>query len=494
MATSAQLASSFVNVLVRQDVISSDLASSCLDVLSVDSNNGTHLATTYAELLVVAGSNTIFGSVNCGESTNDSITIDGNVFSAPGPSAGSLSATENLDNAVFAGKVKIQGSLSIQEAFDRTLISARYFSNGDMLVAESGVDTCVIVGAIPVLCDLLLPESGRDTATIKVSQESISPPIIEHLLNSIYNAFDKSPHYVSSLILDHPDGLIASRNGRMLALETALGAPIVDCVLHYETINSLADKAVQRGCELVYMNPDKQYLSASTLVDVFGEIGNTFKAYDTLLWSLIDAYAIELEKAGYQVQEAVKEIIYTTAHGEFVDLWGEYWGFKRLINESDSAYVDRTIRTITRPKSNPIAISHNIKLSTGNDVVIREPWMEIMSLSDRGNLSSDYHLQGMEWQYHYAQVVGRGFDVTEANVIASDMRPAGTILLEPIDQYPGSLLDYELAFPAEFLLSCNSIHTYNFDTGSVAVLSDNLYLSDYGYDEVASFTITEELL
>jgi hypothetical protein len=305
--------------------------------------------------------------------------------------------------------------------------------------------------------------------------------MIPYLLGSLYKAFDKSPHAVAGLRISHEDGVSWSISDRWLTVRTELDVLVGSYSLEAHTIDSLAEALVSDGCTIVYQNVDKSHLSASILLEGSGietqeSNGNLLLAYDSYLWTFLDAYAYELEIGKAAIPEAIKQIIYVTAESDFLDYWGEYWGFPRLINESDNDYRERTIDEITRKRSNAIAIEQNIERITHVRHEVREPWKEFMNLSDDGRMSDDKHLTGLEWQYHVAQVVGWGPTLDTADNIANRDRPAGTLFIPPRQKYPGSGNEFP---PIDIIFWQEWLYGYYVEIGLTGILSENLVLSGY---------------
>lgn len=317
----------------------------------------------------------------------------------------------------------------------------------------------------------------------------------QQLLDSIYNAFDKDPDASIGLIISHANGISWTVSGRVLTVSTELGESIGTYSLESYTINTLSEALEADGCTIVYQNVEKLHQSAATILDGGGieseSNGNHLLVYQSLLWSIVDAYALELEKAKLQIPEAIKQIIYSSSETEFLDYWGTYWGYPRIVGELDDDYRSRTIYEITRPRSNPIAIEKGLLDRLGQRFYIREPWKEVMLLSDGGTLSGDKHMQGLEWQYHYAQVVGWGKKLTTAHDLANSDRPAGTIFINPQPVYTNA----EVVFPVGEVIAWQEwIYGAYADIGMEAILSDNLILSGYREEFRTSIAIGELLL
>lgn len=90
------------------------------------------------------------------------------------------------------------------------------------------------------------------------------------------------------------------------------------------------------------------------------------------------------------------EMCLSTATGKWLDHWGDFFNVYRKLNETDSAYSKRIIKSVIQPKTTIPAIKDHIveflnekyhtKYTTA-DVDIKEPWKELSRYSHIGTLS-----------------------------------------------------------------------------------------------------------
>ena len=318
--------------------------------------------------------------------------------------------------------------------------------------------------------------------------------MLDRLLSNLYRAIDKSPEADTGLIITHDHGVAWVVADRVLTVKTEKNVVIGSYILENYTLHTLAEALQADGCTIIFQN-QKSHLSAACIIAGTGveseSNGNHLLIYTSLAWVLLDSLAVELEKAKAQIPNAIAEIDYTLSDTEFTDYWGKWWGIPRLLGESDADYKDRTIYEITRPRSNPYAIEINMHRMLGEVFRVREPWKEVMYLSDGGALSVDKHMQGKEWQYHYSQTIGWGKKLLRANAIHEADRPAGTLLLDPQPKYPGGII----AFPDIAIQSYEDwVSAYFISIGLTGILSENLVLSGYVDDFTTLFAIGELLL
>ena len=318
--------------------------------------------------------------------------------------------------------------------------------------------------------------------------------MLKSLLHSLYDSFDKDSHIAVGLRVSHADGFVWAVSGRVLTASTETGAPIGTYTLVDYSLLTLAYALHEAGCTIIYQNPEYQNLSAAIVMSGAGQEsvtnGDHLWVYTSLLWVVLDAFALELERVQVQIPNAIREIDYYDSDSQFTDYWSNWWGIPRILGESDLAFKDRTIYEITRPKNNPYCMEVTLKHMFGEYFRIREPWKEVMYLSDGGLMDEDKHYQGLEWIYHDAQVVGWSRNLLNAHAVANKDRPAGTILLDPWPKYPGAQIYYPdgggIAWE-EWLLG------YYANIGLQGILSENLSMSDYIMDFGVKIAIGELL-
>jgi len=93
-------------------------------------------------------------------------------------------------------------------------------------------------------------------------------------------------------------------------------------------------------------------------------------AYTSLLYALMDSIASELCFARYELVQALDQMSISTADGEWIDVWGDYFGITRNAGEPDRDYGVRIIAEVILPRENNIAISSAIRLAFGQDAEV----------------------------------------------------------------------------------------------------------------------------
>jgi hypothetical protein len=163
--------------------------------------------------------------------------------------------------------------------------------------------------------------------------------MLERLLSSVYSAFDKNPNAQIAFRARHAAGLAWQVRDRVLTASTEAGAPLAVIALRDRTLDEVAELLAAAGCQIVYQNPDYAGRAADMLLSGSARQsqseGDAFKAYDSLLWSLLDAYAIALEDADADIVAAIRQLYMGTAEAEWLEVWGDYFGVARDDGEAD---------------------------------------------------------------------------------------------------------------------------------------------------------------
>lgn len=263
--------------------------------------------------------------------------------------------------------------------------------------------------------------------------------------------FDKDPQAVLALRVRNPLGLVWTVADGQLTMQTG---GIIDYDGQYEwdghydfgitrrtyslankTIAQLADELAADGHQVIYENPDIGGRSAGVLIAGAGNPessnGDHLMAYTSLLWSLYGAYAVELDEADYQVKQALRQMVFTQAEGEWLDVWATLYGVPRLTGETDAELQQRLPEEVFRIRVNGLGIEEAVKALTGQTVAIEEPWRR-MHILDESALSGIDHLQdGQFYTYHVIQPVGaEGTDWTGVLDVIRRNKAAGIEIYE----------------------------------------------------------------
>jgi len=264
------------------------------------------------------------------------------------------------------------------------------------------------------------------------------------LASHLHSVFDTDPEPALALRVRHALGAAWSVYGDVLTLTTPGGT--WQWPTDTYTIGTLADAIAAAGFDVVYTNPDLEHLNASILLDGEGQQdasnGDHITALTAPLTVLLSALGLGLGDGKEAIADALAQLILPQSTAEWADLFGSICGVLRWVGEEDDDYTARIIEEVKRNRSNPAAILRNIRRLTGEDLVLREPWKEIHTLSV-SLLSGPHHLQGAPiYEYHRMQLVAtRGPDWSRVLPEANADRPAGTLMLPPATHPPVFLVD-----------------------------------------------------
>ena len=312
--------------------------------------------------------------------------------------------------------------------------------------------------------------------------------ILKRLLSYLYASFDKNPVKILALRIGHPDGLKWQVFNRAIHLWAYSGSYIGTISLVGITMDGLAERLIVAGCTVSYQNPAVSGRDADALIDAQGyewsSNGDHVYCYDSDLWALLDAFAIELERARDTVDAALLQAHLETSEGQWLDFWGGFFGIPRLVAEADRDYLIRMIVEVLRPRNNAMAIEQNVYLAEGVRVSLFEPWMRLFAW-DVSEFDGDDHFQdGNFWTWTVFQP--RIYDyvslakLARVTAIIERNRPAGVLpvrsFLQPgtwhVDMDRFRTVGGRVDVGVHSALSCVP-----------GVLDDNLALSD-GYEQV----------
>ena len=264
--------------------------------------------------------------------------------------------------------------------------------------------------------------------------------------------FDASPAPELALRLRNPAGLTWEVTGSVLRLVTGAnltwdgtqtfdgdfdwGITRREYALMGKTVGQLADELREDGHELVFENSELASRGAHILIAGSGDQdtsnGDHLNAYTSLMWCLLDAYAVEVDEAGHQVTEALRQMVMTQAEGLWLDVWANLYGVPRRANETDAALQDRIPKEVFRLRVNGLAIEQAVSDVAGESVIIDEPWKRMFIL-DNSALSGGDHMQdGRYYTYHVIQPVGvPGTDWSAVLPVLERNKAAGIEIFAP---------------------------------------------------------------
>lgn len=121
-------------------------------------------------------------------------------------------------------------------------------------------------------------------------------------------------------------------------------------------------------------------------------LSKTNKIHKILIDSIFKCFVMVED----DIDQMALEMCLSTATGQWLDLWGDYFGIPRRISESDKSYSHRIIDEIIQPKATLTAL----KSATARwlnyiydsdikpeEIEIKEPWKDLLVTSHRGRVS-----------------------------------------------------------------------------------------------------------
>lgn len=286
----------------------------------------------------------------------------------------------------------------------------------------------------------------------------MSHTVLHRLLKYPHAAvFDPSPAPELALRLRNPAGLVWEVTGTTLHLVTGQnlawdgtqnfngeydwGLTVRDYSLLNKTVGDLADELRADGHDVVFENEAVASRGAHVLVAASGNQdtsnGDHLNAYTSLMWCLFDAYALELENANYEVDQALRQMVMTQAEDIWLDVWASLYGVPRLPGETDAQLQARIPQEVFRLRVNGLAIEKAVTNVAGETVRIDEPWKRMFEL-DSSALSGTHHMQdGRYYTYHVIQPVGsEGTDWSRALPVVERNKAAGIEIYAPRVDFP----------------------------------------------------------
>jgi len=159
-----------------------------------------------------------------------------------------------------------------------------------------------------------------------------------------------------------------------------IGNLTIDLSLY--TLAGLADYlAAQPGYSVPFEDPTFGSLSALSIIDgdrVFGASnGDHVIIYTSVLWSLMEAFAAALTEAQAAIVQMLRQMVTTTAQGEWLDVWGGFFAVDRALGQSDDDYRPRITTEPIRYLNNNKAIEQLLLDRVGAAFSIVDlPWRD----------------------------------------------------------------------------------------------------------------------
>ena len=257
----------------------------------------------------------------------------------------------------------------------------------------------------------------------------------ERLIGNLYSGLDPAPDQEAALRLGSNGALSwLIANGKLTVTEA--NGLVTDFPLT-GTIGDLAKEIAKTSIAVKYLNTDIQHIHAGALIDGSGleseSNGDLLSIFTSTLWAIMDAYAVELDAANTNIDEAIADLYINSATGEMLDIWGEYFADPRQIGESDAAYSQRIIVDTLRPKSNKYALINAAKAIFGSKIDIYEPWQDLFFLSE-SSLDNQHTYDGDMWSpYVFRPQLRAQQNINWGGITAlfEKLRPAAVFQLPP---------------------------------------------------------------
>lgn len=190
------------------------------------------------------------------------------------------------------------------------------------------------------------------------------------LLKAMYTGLNKDSLEVPVLSIDNTDKtvnvLIKTEpygHKTLIVTQDEITQISIDLTQKQLTFNYLVDQFSQyfgfNNISIIDHNQLIRSLRTLVAIDYDEETSQyTLSSYTSLLWIILDTYALELEAAKKAINEAIKQVFLHLSQENWLDEWANYFGFNRNVfkKETDDTFRDRMIDSIIRPKCNNIAL------------------------------------------------------------------------------------------------------------------------------------------
>jgi hypothetical protein len=198
------------------------------------------------------------------------------------------------------------------------------------------------------------------------------------LIGYLHRVFDRDPRRLLALRLAY-DGQLSWQVADGVLTTTVAGGSGTDLTVDLSayTLAGLAGYLAARpGYSVPYLDVDLGARGALALLDGSGSQeesnGDHLYVHDSLLWALMDAFAVELAAAQAAILAMLDQMAVTTADGEWLDEWGGYFGVPRLAGEGDPVYGPRIIEEVLAKHANNRALEALVERATGYTVEVRD--------------------------------------------------------------------------------------------------------------------------
>lgn len=151
------------------------------------------------------------------------------------------------------------------------------------------------------------------------------------------------------------------------------GAVAFSASLQANTVGSLASALASSGFLVNNLaDATAQALSASILMDGTGSVNDPVMAFGSMLWAIGEAIGVELDAAGIAADQALLQVVMSSAEDVWLDLWGSYFGVPRNAGEADPDYASRIVVEVLRPRCNNVALELALGEIFGQSVAVND--------------------------------------------------------------------------------------------------------------------------
>lgn len=269
------------------------------------------------------------------------------------------------------------------------------------------------------------------------------------LISFLHRVFDKDPSPFLALRLRYAGTAMTWKvdSARLTTVPVGGVGSAISVDLTQYTLGELVNYLASRpGYTVEYAdNTELSLLGAAVLLDGSGDQdlsnGDHLYGYTNVLFSYMEANAVELEAAQVQVEQMLLQMSTVTASDVWLDELGGYYAVPRLQGELDTSYGLRIIAEVLRPRGNNVAIEAAITAYTGQttkvtDVVVNSGLIPLFNEADNFNGAKFYNSVAT-YQYglfdvEYGYDLINGGSITAFAQIVRDLvgrlRDAGTHL------------------------------------------------------------------
>lgn len=309
--------------------------------------------------------------------------------------------------------------------------------------------------------------------------------MLNRLLQNLPGFFDRDPEPVLAMRVESPLGFHGQIAQNILSWREGDQGAVHAVDLRAFTLAELAQHLTAAGLTVTALNADYSDSPACRLIpsDIPGLSNRSYRdgfyVSTSILWAHLQALAQELSQAETALAAMLRQLILPNAREGWADYWGYRLGMARHAGESDSAYTQRMIDELYRARNNPVAMRTNVQRLTGADIELFEPWTRMWTLS-RSTLSGgdDHFPSGDYYAYHCLHPRARrpGVDWTRVLPVLQADRPAGTLLIDPSEQWDPVLIDGD-ALGDSLSMGRDDQSAHRISLLNCKLLSENLYLS-----------------